>query len=141
MNSVGLLKYLWDNRYDPVNKAANRTFERPRYYTDDDTGEMVKEIRAIGLSKKNALDHAYLADIFGKELADTYERSAFSDGNAQDYQNNLVGAAFARDLKEKEPMLNIYQRMKRAAESIRDREYMRNPQYPWAYYRNRYPGQ
>jgi hypothetical protein len=131
MNEVGLLKFLWDNRYDPVNKAAHRTFERPMDYGSG------KEIRAINLSKKNALDHAYAADLVGKTVADLYEKSALSDNNAQDLQNNLVGAAFARDLKERDPMLNIYQRMLRAAKSIRDRDRMRNPQYPWAYYENR----
>lgn len=134
---MDFLKTLRDIIYRPLDQAAHRTYERPRYYGNvDNDGNLVKEIRAINLSKKNALDHAYAADLVGQTVADIYEGSFLSDKNAQDYQNNLVGAQFARDLKEREPMLNIYERMLRAAQSIRDRDRMRNPQYPWAYYEN-----
>jgi len=118
--------------YAPLTKAANTTFERPRDYGDG------REIRAIGLAKKNALDHAYLTDLAGLMGANAKEYILdFGNWNKQDLQNNAVAKEFLEDLEEREPMLDIYQRMKRAAENIRDRERMRNPQYPWAYYKNR----
>lgn len=146
MNPLELLAQMYKR---PLTRAAHTTFERPKYYGNvDEEGNPVSEIRAINLSKKNALDHAFLVDqaglarfpSMGHFLADRYEASQEYDRNTQDFKNNEVAELFFSDLYKREPMLNTYQRMMKAAQSIRDREYMRNPQFPWAYYKNRMPG-
>jgi|TARA_R110002073_G_C9134309_1_gene551904 hypothetical protein len=112
----------------PYEKASHTTID-PR----------TKE--ALNLSQHNALAHAYLTDIATPLGAYLKEKVLdFGESNRQDEQNNSVARAFLKDLEEREPMLNIYERMKKAARSIQQREYMRNPQYPWAYYENRKAG-
>ncbi len=94
-----------------------------------------KQPQLRNLSEHNALGHAYGTNLFGNSLMNIAEE--FDEKpNDYDIMNNNVAQQFFDDLRKEDQMLDFYNQMLKAKESIYNRGYMRNPQYNWQFGKN-----
>ncbi len=114
----------------------------PKYSIQTPYNRVARE-KQLTDGELNALRHFWLVQQVGRTLADLREGNTkgkdlpfiggllASDDDPVDYWNNAVADTFLE-----QGLLPAFA-LDQAAESIKKRKYMRNPQYPWVINENR----